>query len=144
MAQRIKGQEVALVFSSPAGVEEGLVDVQSFEAELDVEILQEKFLGETADRYDDIYNGVSGNAEFQIETVQYFRFTERVQERSQRRTPADAQFQIVAAFAFPNGTRARLIFEDVFWGPLPIRTPSRNEYVTVRVEWKGSNLRRIL
>lgn len=144
MAQRIKGQEVALVFSGPNGVEEGLANVQSFEAELDVEILQEKFLGEVADRYDDIYNGVSGNAEFQLDVTTYFRFTERVQQRSQRRTPADAQFQVVAALAFPNGTRARVVFEDVFWGPLPIRVPSRNEYVTVRVEWKGSTLRRIL
>ena len=54
MAQRIKGQEVVLGFTSPDGDQDGIEDVISFEAELDIEMLQERYLGETADRYDDI------------------------------------------------------------------------------------------
>ncbi len=143
MAQRAKGQEAKLVISGPSGVEEGLVDVKSLEMEMDVEILEEGLLGETANRFDDIFNGVGGNAEMQIGSRLFLDFLGRVQDRAQRRSPASAQFTITAAFALPAGLRVRLVFEDVFFGPIPIRVPSRKEYVTIRVEWKCSTLRRV-
>lgn len=143
MAQRLKGQESKLIISGPAGVEEGLIDVKSFEAEMDLEILEEGLLGETANRFDDIFNGVGGNAEMQIESRLFLDFIGRVQDRAQRRSPASSQFNITAAFALPAGLRVRLVFEDVFFGSIPIRTPSRKEYTTIRVEWKCSSLRRI-
>jgi hypothetical protein len=143
MAQRLKGQETRLVVAGPNGVEDGLVDVQSFEAELDVEILEEAFLGEVANRFDDIFNGVGGNMEVQIESRAFVDFIGRVQDRAQRRLPADTKFVITSAFALPNGVRVRLVFEDVFFGPIPIRTPSRKEYTKMRIEWKCSTLRRV-
>ena len=143
MAQRIKGQEVVLSFTNPAGDQDGLEDVSSFEAELDIETLQEGYLGETADRYDEIYHGVSGQAELHVETADYFRFQERVQDRAERRTPSGGTFSATSSFAFPNGQRVRLTFEDIFFGALPIRVPARGEYVTVTVQWKGQRLRRV-
>ncbi len=143
MAQRVKGQETRLVVSGPDGVEDGLADVKSFEAELDLEILEEHFLGETAARFDDIFNGCSGNMEVQIESRAFLDFIGRVQDRAQRRLPADTKFMCTTAIALPNGTRIRLCFEDLFFGPIPLRTPSRKEYTTMRVEWKCSTLRRI-
>lgn len=143
MAQRVKGQENRLVMTGPNGVEEGLGDVKSSEAEIDLEVLEEHFLGETAARYDDIYNGCNGNMELQIESRAFMDFIGRVQDRAQRRLPADSKFMLTSAFSLPNGTRIRLCFEDLFFGPMPLRTPSRKEYVTLRVEWKCSTLRRI-
>jgi hypothetical protein len=126
------------------GDEPGLADVQSFEAELMLEILEEGYLGETANRFDDIFNGVSGNAELHIETSDYFRFTQRVQDRAQRRTAASGKFVVKANFDFANGTRARLNFEDVFFEGLPVTVGARKDYVKVKVSWKCSNVRRIL
>lgn len=144
MAQRIKGQETVISFTNPQGDQEGLEDVLNFEAELDIEILQEGYLGETADRYDDIYHGVSGRVDLHLENTDYFRFTERVQDRAERRTAAGGVFTATSSFAFPNGQRARLTFEDIFFGALPLRAPSREEYVTVTVSWKGARMRRVL
>lgn len=143
MAQRIKGQEVTLSFVGPTGDEDGLQDVVSFEAELDIEILEEGFLGETANRFDDIYNGTTGRMELQIENRDYFRFQQRVQDRAQRRTPAAGKFNAKASFRFPDGTRVRLTFEDIFFGPLPVRVPSRRDYVTATVQWKCTVIRRV-
>lgn len=142
MAQRIKGQETACVFTSPDG-DESVGDVKSFEAELDIQILEEGYLNETANRFDDIYNGVSGSIELHIESPDYFRFTQKVQDRAQRRTSAEGKFSVTSTFKFPSGARFRLTFEDIFFGPLPLRAPSRGEYVTVTVAWKGSTLRRV-
>ena len=143
MGQRLKGQEATISFVGPTGDEDGLQDVVSFEAELDVEILEEGFLGETANRYDDIFNGVSGRVEIQIESEAYFRFQQRVQDRAQRRSPAAGKFIAKASFRFPSGNRFRLTFEDIFFGPLPIRAPSRRDYVTATIQWKGSTIRRV-
>ena len=144
MGQRIKGQEVKLSWVSPDGTEEGLEDVVSFEAELMLEILREGFLGESADRRDDIYNGVSGKVELQLESAKYFRFTQRVQDRAERRTPAAGVFNCTASFSFPNGERARITFEDVFFGSLPLRVPERKQYVTASISWECSRIRRVL
>ena len=144
MAQRIKGQETVLGFTNPNGDQEGLQDVLSFEWELDLEILQEGYLGETADRYDEIYHGVSGQCEIHMETADYFRFQEIVQDRAERRAAASGVFTATSTFTFPSATRARITFEDIFFGAMPTRTPSRSEYVSATIQWKGSRLRRVL
>ena len=144
MAQRIKGQEVVGSFTGPTGDVSGLEDILSLEAELDLEILQEGFLGETADRFDDIFHGVSGQVELHLEKTAYFKFTEQVQDRAQRRTPSGGVFNFTATFQFPNGQRARLTFEDIFFGALPLNVASRKDYVKATVQWKCSSIRRVL
>lgn len=144
MTQRLKGQEVTLSFVTPAGDAEGLDIISSFEAELVMEILTERYLGETSDRYDDIYRGTTGSAELHIATQDYLTFTQRVQDRAERRTPASGVFNVTSSFAFPNGQRPRITFENVFFGPLPIRVPESAGYVTVTVAWGCARIRRVL
>lgn len=143
MAQRIKGQEAVISFTDPDGDVDELGDIRSFEAEIDMEILEEHYLGQVAASYDDIYNGAGGTLEMHIQTTRWFEFSEKIQQRAQRRTAAGGSFSITAAFQFPSGARARLTFEDVFWGPLPINSPGRKEYITTTLTWKGGNLSRV-
>ena len=143
MAQRIKGQEVGLSYTDPDGDVEDLGVTQSFEAELDIQILEEGYLGETANRFDDIYNGTSGKTELHIESAKWFSFTQKVQDRAARRTAAGGKFSATGSFAFPSGQRIRITFEDIFWGPMPISAPARGDYVKVSLSWKCSNIRRV-
>lgn len=142
MTIRLKGQETKLGFNSPDG-DEDVGEVKSFEAELDIQILEEGYLGQVANQFDDIFNGVSGSVELHIRNADYFRFTQKVQDRAQRRTSAEGKFSATSTFNFPTGQRVRLTFEDIFFGPLPLRAPSRAEYVTVTISWKGSSIRRV-
>lgn len=144
MGTRLKGQEVKVGFTNPDGDQEGLDNVLSLEAELDIEILTEKYLGQTANQFDDIYNGVQGQVEIHMATTDYLAFTQRIQDRAERRTPAAGVFNATASFAFPNGERARLTFEDIFFGALPVRANSRSDFVTATIQWKCSRLRRVL
>lgn len=143
MAQRIKGQEVSLGFTGPNGSVNVGEAVQSFEAELDIQTLEEGYLGEVANRYDDIFNGVSGTVKVHMESSDWFRFTQAVQDRAQRRTAAGGKFSATATFAFPSGQRFRLTFEDIFFGALPVSSGGRAEYVTATVAWKCSSIRRV-
>lgn len=141
MVQRVKGQETRLTFTGPNGLEEGLEVIQSWEAELDIETLEEGYIGETANRLDDIYNKTTGNADLHLESDQYFRFVERVKARAQRRDgSANGVFTVMTTLLFSNGARVRSRFDDVSWGALPLRSPGRGEYVTVRVEWSCSEI----
>jgi hypothetical protein len=144
MAQRIKGQEVALAFATPNGPAEGLEDVVSFEWELMMEILQEGYLGETADRFDDIYRGASGTMEMHMEQQAAFAFQQQVQDRAERRSPAAGVFNATASFAFPNGQRPRITFENIFFDAQAMRTTDRGSYVAVTVPWKCTRPRRVL
>lgn len=141
MAQRIKGQEVRVIFSSPAGAETSLTDISSFEVEPLMEILSEGYLGETTERKDDIFKGARGRMEIHLETQEYFRFVQRVIDRSQRRTPADGVFSVVATLSFPNGQRPRVLLENVFFGPPPMNVASREDYITAQVEFECSGVR---
>ena len=144
MGTRLKGQEAVLSFTDPDGDVDNLGDLKSFNAELDMEILQEGYLGETADQYDDIYHGVGGDCELHMPNTTWFRFSEKVTDRAERRTAAAGKFSVTSSFQFPSGERPRLTFEDIFFGPLPINVGSRTEYVTVKLTWKGQRLRRVL
>ena len=144
MTQRIKGQEIKLGFTNPDGDQPDFMIINSFEFEVDIEILEEMYLGEVGKRYDDHFNGYSGQAEGHFENfAEYMRFQQRVEDRAARRTPAAGVFNATASFNLPSGGRVRLTFEDIFFGAMPTRTPGQAEYVATTLNWKCSTLRRV-
>lgn len=138
MAQRIKGQEVRVTVVSPEGTEQsiGAGGISSFELEFKTEILSEGYLGETTERKDDIFRGVSGRMSFHLDRPAYFNFVRQVTDRSQRRSPADARFNVLANLQFPSGDSSLVLLEDVFFGPLPVNVGSRDDYVEASLEFE--------
>lgn len=137
--QRIKGQEVQVIYTSPAGTEVGLDGTVSFEIEFQMDILSQGYLGEVAERKDDIFKGCRGRAEFHIRKQSALQFIQRVKDRAQRRTPASAQFNVTAVLNFPNGERPRVLLEDVAWGSMPLNIGGRAEYVSFTTEFECSD-----
>lgn len=140
MSQRIKGQEVRVTMVAPTGTVEaiGSGGVSSFELEFKTEILSEGYLGETTERKDDIFKGVSGRMEIHLDRQSYFRFVQAVTDRSQRRSAAEARFNVLTSLTFPNGERPRVLLEDIFFGPLPVNVGGRDEYVAATIEFECS------
>jgi hypothetical protein len=141
---RVKGQETQITVSGPNGVEVGLDAISSFEAEIQQEILSEGFLGEVAERKDEIFRGCTGNLEAQIATADYLRFVARVNDRATRRSPATEVWNITTTLNLPGGQRARVQFRDVAFGSLPLNIGGRDEYVTVGFDWECSSFRIVL
>lgn len=142
--QRIKGQECKIIMTGPEGREGGIIDVQSFEASFKVELKAEGYLGETTQRYDEIFNGVEGRLELHLENDHFFEFMRRVQNRAQRRESAEGQFNIMVSLAFPSDGRKRILLEDVFFGEQPVNINSRADYVSATVEFGCSSGRFLL
>jgi len=135
-AQRIKGQEVSVVFVGPTGTEDTFGAVQSFEATTQMEILTEGYLGETSNRRDDIFNGLTGSVDIHLQTNEYAAFWRRVKDRAQRRSPAAGQFNATGVFNFPNGQKMRFQLIDIFFGEMPMNAGARGEYVSVSVPFE--------
>lgn len=140
--QRIKGQETEVLFVVNDAPEGGLTDIQSFEMEVQLETLQEGYLGEKTDRYDDIMKGVTFSVGLHSSSDAVLAFIEKVQDRATRRTPG-AKFNIKTTLNFPNGDRTRVILTDCAFDGAGINFGGRDEYGSTTLSGKCSTWRRI-
>lgn len=140
--QRIKGQETEVLFVVDNAVESGFTDVQSFEMEQQTETLQEGYLGEKTDRYDEIMKGVSFSVGMHSSDATVLKFMETIRDRATRRTPG-TQINIKTTLNFPSGERARVILTDCFFDPMGLNFGGRDEYGATTVSGKCSSWRRL-
>jgi hypothetical protein len=139
MAQRIKGQEVTLDISGPDGREETLGLVASASITYQMDILKQRLLGETTDRKDDIFRGVEGECELQLDQRDALRFIDTAKSRAQRRIAADSAFGITMTLQFPGGGSARIQLQPVYFGNIPINVGGSDEYVTMSLTFEAED-----
>jgi hypothetical protein len=137
MAQRIKGQEVEVLLVANGTPLLNITTVRSFEFEFQLETKKEGYLGETTDRRDSIYMGVSGQLELHFETKDVFDLVQTIVNKARRRTPGD-QINIKAALNFPNGQRVRVMIADAEFGGIPFSFGGRTEYGSVRLTFEAA------
>ena len=133
--QRIKGQEVQTAIIYQGVPVQSLDAVKSFDIEFELELLAEQYLGETSKRYDSIFHGVGGKADFHFATKDVFTLTDQIIQKAQRRT-SGVTINFKATFNLPNGDRVRVQFSDVEFGPIPYKTGGREQYVVASVDFK--------
>jgi len=92
-----------------------------------MDILREGYLGETTQRRDDIFNGVSGKMELHFENQDIFNLFATIVNRARRRQPG-AQINVKATLNFPNGDRPRVLISNLFFGEIPVSFASRSDY----------------
>lgn len=140
MAQRIKGSEVTAIVTSPDGREDSIDAIGSLSLTIQIELLSEGYLGESANRRDEIYNGVEGSLELHLERGAYFDLVTKIKNRAARRTAATDRFDLMAIFAFPNGDRRRAIIRDVHFGEIPVESSGRGEYVSSTINFGAEEI----
>jgi hypothetical protein len=140
MAQRIKGQEVEVLFIIDGEVQDSLVDVRSFEVAAKLEMKEEGYLGEKTNRYDEIFSGMRGRMELHFESEDVFGVFQSIIDRAKRRTPG-TQINIKATLNFPNGERPRVLIPDAFFGEIPINFGSRADYGAISLDFQASDFK---
>lgn len=133
-SQRIKGQEVTVLFTQDDQLLDTLTDIKDFEYEPKLEIKEEGYLGEKTNRHDEIFNGIKGNFTMHIHRQQWFTIQAAIIARAKRETP-DVVFNITAVLAFPDGTTPNVVFPDVKFGAQTTTISSRGDYVTIKAEF---------
>lgn len=133
-SQRIRGQEVNLLFTQDGELLDTLTDIKNFQFDAKLEIKEEGYLGEKTNRHDYIYSGVKGSFEMHLHRAKWLEIQQAVISTAKRETP-DVVFNITAVLAFADGTTPTVTFPDVNWGPQSTNISARTEYVSVKCEF---------
>jgi hypothetical protein len=140
--QRVKGQEVVISVISDGQQVANITAIKSFSLEYQTEIKKEGYLGETTDRRDDLFNGVSGDFDLHFGDPDVFVLIDKIQARARRRQPG-IKFNILCTLNLPNGQRVRISVPDVYFGPIPVSAGSRSDYVSVKMSFEAQEAQRI-
>lgn len=135
---RLRGQEVSVRIIQGGNLLDQIDSVGSLNENTDLEIKQDGFLGEASDRYDQVLHGHGFDLEFQLTSAQWYRFRLAILDKAARRIP-DLVFNVVVAELYANGDNAVTTYPNVSWGAMPKTTPSRADFVKVKVEGKSSD-----
>ena len=137
---RIRGQEVTIRISRGAKPERTITAIKDFTIQLDLEKIEEGYLGERSKRKDMIYNGVSGSFSVEMESQELLEFVQNIKERAQRVANVnDERINAVGSFAFPDGTRPKVLIKDMVFGNIPINSPGREAYVSVNFDFSAAD-----
>lgn len=142
MAQRIKGQEVQAILIVDGQPQATITAIKSFEMAYQLEIKKEGYLGETTDRRDSIFNGISGSMEAHLETKDVFTLFQSIVDKARRRTPGTT-INVKATLNFPNGDRVRVIIPNCEFGELPVNFGSRADYGTTTFTFEATEAQTI-
>jgi hypothetical protein len=134
---RVKGQENRINLVSPRGVEVSINAIRSFEVTYKIVTKEEGYLGQVANQFDDIYNGLNGKVEFDYSDPNYFVIQEAIVARAQRRSVADANavFNFISTLTFPTGIVVTRLFPDIFFGDIGETSGSREDYLQGAIDW---------
>jgi hypothetical protein len=137
MGDRLKGQEVSIRVIDSGTMVASLDSITSFNEEMKSEIKEDGFLGEVANRFDDIFNGFGGDFEIHVRRSDYVNFQKRVKERQQRKVVTRV-FNVVRTDLYPDGTSTVFTYIDVKWGAMSTSAGSRTDFVKMKTSFACS------
>lgn len=122
----------------------GSETLASFDSIQDAEItvkltkLEEGYLGETSDRYDDVFMGVDGTFTCHMTTAKIYDVLQAIIDRARRRVPG-TKFNFKMTLQFPNGDRRRIVIPDIFFDAIPNSIPKRDQYASLKLTFSAAN-----
>lgn len=137
-AQRIKGQEVAVLITTAGVLEAELTDVRDFDATAMLTVISKGYLGEPTERKDEIYKGIKFKMTLHLHSTDFSLFQQKIIARAKRTEP-DLVFNITGVFTFPNGQSLQKLIPDCFFDSQDMTVKSNGDYVEVTVPGEASD-----
>lgn len=138
MLQRIKGQETIITILVDGELQARIDSIKDSEVSFDLEILEEGYLGETANRFDSIFNGMTVRLTGHMTNRAFVQFVEAVVAKAQRRAGGAVRIDVATTLVFPGGDLVNIGVPDCSFGPAPLTTGGRSEYGEWTLEAKAS------
>ena len=136
-ASRLKGQAISIRVVQDQQVLTQLDSIGSSSGGMQLETKEDGFLGEIADRYDEVLKGYTIECEMQVTNSSWVTFPIAVRGRATRVTPG-VQFNIVRTDMFDDGSSIIYTYLDVHFGPITDSAGSRSDFVKVKFDGKCS------
>lgn len=101
-------------------------------------IKEQGMLGETTDRVDEIFKGMSGTLEMQAGDPEVLEMIGIIVDRARRRTPPRPRFTLKGQYTFPeSGRRGIIVVPDLKFGDIPVNSQNREDPVGFRFQWRA-------
>jgi len=124
---RVLGQQVSVTLVFPTRPIKELGPILSASFNYEAEIIEQGYLGERGNRYDEIYKGIRGKLDLHLDNPNWPDFVDQVVQRQQRLQTF--VINLNGVFRFSSGVNRRLLIPDISLGMIPIEVGSRTEYV---------------
>ena len=135
--QRVKGQETIITILKDGELQARIDSISDAEVTFDIEILEEGYIGETANRFDSIFNGMTIKISGHMTNKQLITLATAVVQRAQRAGGVN-RIDMAITLIFPGGDLVTISVPDVHFQSIPITDGGREEYVGYSLEAKGS------
>lgn len=139
MSQRLKGQDTIVTILKDGDLQARISAIQSCEVSFDLDLLEEDYLGEVASRFDSIFKGCTVRISIHHENRQGIDMIDAIVKKAQRRAGGATQIDVATTLVFPNGDLVTIGLQDVQFGPAPVNSGGRAEYVETSYEGKASD-----
>lgn len=133
---RARGQEVIVLVSKDGDLQARIDTIQDCEVTYNLTNQEEGYLGETANRFDSIFNGVTFRITGHATNRQFAELIAAIRDRAQRRAGGAARVDLSMTIFFPNGDTVTVLALDCHFSDLPITVGSREDFVQFRMEGK--------
>jgi len=139
LPQRIRGQEASVSLADTlSGQTFFTAALKTASFTYDMDLLEEGYLGEVTGRKDDIFNGIDGDMEVDIQDPNVFDLVDRIVLRAQDRLPQTLVFTLTLRLLFRDGQVRVLTFSDLYFGAQEYSIGGRDEYISGKLPWKCS------
>lgn len=132
---RIRGQEVTVLFSIGDEIQQSLNDISDFSFSYMFEIMSKGYLGQKSEKKSTIFKGIKGSFNADVSSQDLFRLAESVRQKATNEAP-DTAFTITGVLSFPDGSTPAATFRDVALGEIPINAANRAEFVKVTINFE--------
>lgn len=142
ITQRIKGQEVAIEVLQNGVQLQTFSDIRNFSVTPRFEKKEEGYLGETSNRYDEVFNGVDFDMELNFHDEGVLNLVTDIVERAARRVPGTV-INIKATLKFATGANPKVVLQDCYFNDMPVNFGSRTDYGTFKLSGSCQNWKKI-
>ena len=143
METRVFGRDTSVRVIQDGNLLSEFSAVDSWTFDVNVKRVEEGYIGETANRQDEIYESVSGSIPIKVEGPDALRLQEAIALRATRRSNPQVKIDLVFRISFPNGVIARIAVKDVKFETVPLNQGGRESYLAMTLNWKAPSFRLI-
>lgn len=133
---RVLGLQVSTVLVFPDRTVTEFGPILSADFNFVAEMPKQHYLGERAQRYDEVYQGVEGKLDAHLDNPKWFDFAFQVQQRQQRLV--FFKINLNGRFQFSDGQVRRLVIPDISIGTIPLGASSATDYVKTGIDFGAS------
>jgi hypothetical protein len=142
MAKRLMGQDTELLLVVGGQPVDAISTIKDFSFEFEQETKDEGYVGETTNRKDAVFKGVKGSFTMHLTTKAQILWVQSIIDKSRNRGTGPV-VNAKTTLRFPNGDRVRYVFPDVEFGSFPFNVGGRTDFVSVKVDFVGSEGRAV-